>query len=185
MEYPMITLITSPDANGEGLDGVITHEVGHNWFYGILGSNERDHAWMDEGMNSYFQFRYEAEKYRGNSIFRDAIPEEVKKKPVAQFQDAIYGAITQIPMEEPIETPSANFPDKDTYATVIYLKTAIWMFIVENSIGREKLDQVVKSYYNDWKFKHPYPEDLRAEFEKVLGQKVDTLFELLNKKGAF
>lgn len=185
MEYPMITLITSPDANGEGLDGVITHEVGHNWFYGILGSNERDHAWMDEGMNSYFQFRYEAEKYKGNSIFRDAIPEEVKKKPVTQFQDAIYGAMTQIPMEEPIETPSADFPNKDSYATVIYLKTAIWMFIVESSIGRDKLDQVVKNYYNDWKFKHPYPDDLKAEFEKLLGQKVDTLFELLNKKGAF
>ena len=64
MEYPMITLITSPDAKKEGLDAVITHEVGHNWFYGILASNEREHPWMDEGMNTYFQFRYEAEKYR-------------------------------------------------------------------------------------------------------------------------
>ena len=56
MEYPTITLITSPNAEEEEMDGVITHEVGHNWFYGILGSNERDHAWMDEGMNTYFQF---------------------------------------------------------------------------------------------------------------------------------
>lgn len=185
MEYPMITLITSPDADGERLDAVITHEVGHNWFYGIIGSNERDHAWMDEGLNSYYQFRYEAEKYKSNSIFGDAIPQEIKNKNITEFQDAIYGAMTQIPMEQPIETPSADFPDKESYGTVIYLKTAIWMFIVENSIGRERLDKIIQAYYTDWKFKHPYPEDLKAEFEKQLNQKVDGIFELLNHKGAF
>ena len=46
MEYPMITLITSPDASEEMLDAVITHEVGHNWFMGMLASNERNHAWL-------------------------------------------------------------------------------------------------------------------------------------------
>jgi hypothetical protein len=185
MEYPMITLITSPDANGEGLDGVITHEVGHNWFYGILGSNERDHAWMDEGINSYYQFRYEADKYRSNSVFRGAVPEEIKKKELGEFQDAIYGAMTQIPMDGAIETPSADFPDKDKYAAVIYLKTAIWMFIVESSVGKEPLDKVIQSYYSNWKFKHPYPEDLKAEFEKVLNKSVDNLFQLLNRKEGF
>ena len=185
MEYPMITLITSPDADEPKLDAVITHEVGHNWFYGILGSNERDHAWMDEGMNSYYQFRYEAEKYKTNSIFGDAIPEEVKKKPLADFESSIYMALTQIPMEEPIETPSADFPNKDEYAAVVYLKTAIWMYIVERSIGQDKLDQVIKAYFTDWKFKHPYPEDLKAEFEKQVNNNVSGLFDLLNKKGGF
>jgi uncharacterized protein YjaZ len=56
MEYPMITLITSPDASEPMLDAVITHEVGHNWLMGILATNERTHAWMDEGVNTYFQF---------------------------------------------------------------------------------------------------------------------------------
>jgi hypothetical protein len=60
MEYPMITLITSPDAKVETLDAVIAHEIGHNWFMGMLGSNERAHTWMDEGLYTYFQFRYEA-----------------------------------------------------------------------------------------------------------------------------
>jgi aminopeptidase N len=66
---PMITLITSPGADNESLDGVITHEVGHNWFYGILGTNERDQPWMDEGLNTYYEFRYEAIKYRSNGAF--------------------------------------------------------------------------------------------------------------------
>jgi hypothetical protein len=185
MEYPMITLITSPDADEPELDGVIAHEVGHNWFYGILASNERDHAWMDEGMNTYFQFRYEGEKYKANSVFGKMLPAELKTKPLADFFATIYMALSDIPMEEAIETPSANFSDKEKYGTVVYLKTAIWMYIVEVSIGADKLDKVIKAYFNDWKFKHPYPENLKAEFETQLNMKFDEIFDLLNKKGKF
>lgn len=185
MEYPMITLITSPDADVERLDAVITHEVGHNWFYGILASNERDHAWMDEGINTYFQFRYEGEKYKANSIFGNALPQDVKARPLNEFFGMIYGSLSEIPMEEPIETPSADFKNKDAYAMVAYIKTALWMYIIEVSIGEERLDKVIKAYYQNWKFKHPYPEDLKAEFEKQLNVKVDGIFDLLNKKGKF
>lgn len=183
MEYPMITLITSPTADEPRLDAVIAHEVGHNWFYGILGSNERKHAWMDEGMNTYYQFRYEAEKYKSNSIFGDMLPNEVKEKPLAEFQGLIYNALSQLPMEEAIETHSADFPDKDKYGTVVYIKTAIWMYILELTIGQNKLNDAVKSYYQEWKFKHPYPEDFKAAIEKEIGMKADKLFEILNKKG--
>ncbi|HEX2628890.1 MAG TPA: M1 family peptidase, partial [Chitinophagaceae bacterium] len=90
-----------------------------------------------------------------------------------------------VPMEEAIETPSADFSNKDTYGYVVYLKTAIWMYILELSVGKDKLEKTIKAYYNDWKFKHPYPEDFKAEFEKNLGIKVDKLFELLKKTGKF
>jgi hypothetical protein len=185
MEYPMITLITSPEADEAELDGVIAHEVGHNWFYGILGSNERDHAWMDEGLNTFYQFRYEAEQHKANSVFGSMVPQEIRDKSVPDFLGSIYMAMTEIPMDEPIETPSADFEDKDKYGQVVYLKTAIWMYIVEVSIGADKLDKIMKAYYNEWKFKHPYPEDLKAEFRTVIGPKVDDVFGLLNKKGGF
>ncbi|MBK8654348.1 MAG: hypothetical protein IPN20_10680 [Haliscomenobacter sp.] len=67
MEYPMITVI-GLSGNAQGLDEVITHEVGHNWFYGVLGFNERDHAWMDEGINSYYDHRYSRAYYPGSSL---------------------------------------------------------------------------------------------------------------------
>ena len=54
MEYPMITII-GKSYTPFLFDMVVAHEVGHNWFYGILGSNERDHPWMDEGMNSFVE----------------------------------------------------------------------------------------------------------------------------------
>lgn len=184
MEYPMITLITSPDASELRLDAVITHEVGHNWFYGILGTNERAHAWMDEGINTYYQFRYEAEKYKSNSIFADQIPEEVKKKPVDELLPLIYKALATIPMEPPIETHSASFKDKEEYGLVVYLKTAIWMYIMELYLGRDKLDKAMQDYFNEWKFKHPYPEDIKASLEKSMGAELNSLFEITNKKGS-
>lgn len=186
MEYPMITLITSPTADEPQLDGVIAHEVGHNWFYGILASNERDHAWMDEGMNTYYQFRYEAFKHRSNSVFGDALPADLKKREPGELLGIIYNVMsTQIPMDDPIETPSADFENKEEYGAVVYLKTAIWMYIVELTVGREKLDEAVKAYYDKWKFRHPYPEDVKAEFEAKLNMKLDDVFGLLNKKGKF
>ena len=184
MEYPMITLITSPDANVEKLDATITHEVGHNWFYSILGSNERDHAWMDEGINTYFQFRYEHEKYRANSIFGDAIPKEIKEKTLDQFEAAIYSALINVPMEEAIDLPAQDYPNKDEYAMVVYIKTAIWMYMIEILEGRDKLDKGIKDYFTEWKFKHPYPEDLEKSLEKSMGKPLDQYFTLLKKTGS-
>ena len=57
MEYPTITVI-SPTGDEKILDYTIAHEISHNWFYGILGSNERKYPWMDEGLNTYYDNRY-------------------------------------------------------------------------------------------------------------------------------
>ncbi|RYY88996.1 MAG: M1 family peptidase [Chitinophagaceae bacterium] len=184
MEYPMITLITSPDASVEQLDAVITHEVGHNWFMGILASNERTHAWMDEGLNTYFQFRYEAEKYRYNSIFGSELPEELRKLSAPDFQALVYKALNDaISMEEPIDIPSTDYSNKDEYARSSYLKTALWAYVLELQLGREVVDRAFHTYFNQWKFRHPYPEDLETILAKESGTDVSPYFALLKKKG--
>jgi aminopeptidase N len=183
MEYPMITLITSPDATDEYLDGVITHEVGHNWLYGMLASNERNHAWMDEGINTYFQFRYEAEKYRTNSVFGKQLPAELKDKSASEFQMLIYNALSKIPMESPIDRPASEFSNKEDYGLIEYLKTSVWMYLMELDLGRENLDRAVKVYFNTWKFRHPYPEDFQSILEKEMNKNMTPYFELLKKKG--
>jgi Peptidase family M1 domain len=185
MEYPMVTLITSPGADGESLDAVITHEVGHNWFYGILGSNERDYPWMDEGLNTYYQFRYEAEKYRANSIFGKMIPAELRKLEPGEFLKRIYPALNTLPAREPINTSSTQFANKEAYSTVVYIKTAIWFFLFEQGYGRETVDQGMKAYFNEWKFRHPQPENLKAALEKAAGRKLDDWFALLQQEGNF
>jgi hypothetical protein len=186
MEYPMITLITSPEASIEKLDAVITHEVGHNWFMSMLGSNERAHTWMDEGLNTYFQFRYEAEKYRANSIFGNNIPADVKKLPSDKFLAVIYNVIHQnLPMQSAMDIPADKFPNSDEYGLVSYVKTALWMYLLESTIGQEKMDLAIKSYFNKWKHKHPQPEDLQASFEEATGTDLDNFFALTKQEGKF
>lgn len=185
MEYPMITLITSPDADAEGLDAVITHEVGHNWFYGILGSNERDYPWMDEGINSFYQFRYEAEKYKANSIFGKSMPKEVKALPAPELLSRVYNALNSLPAKEPVNTGSTGFANKNDYGIVVYVKAATWLYLVEMALGREAFDKAMQEYFAAWKFKHPYPEDLKAALEKATQADLTQYFELLNKEGNF
>lgn len=186
MEYPMITLITSPDANAERLDGVITHEVGHNWFMSMLGSNERAHTWMDEGLNSYYQFRYEAEKYRANSMFGNSIPENIRKLGPDQFQSVIYNAIHEnLPMQSAMDIPADQYPNSNEYSMVSYIKTALWMYMLEVGVGREKVDAAVQHYFEEWKHKHPGPMDMKESFEESIGNDLDGFFDLINKEGKF
>jgi hypothetical protein len=184
MEYPMVTLITSPDAKIETLDAVIAHEVGHNWFMAMLGSNERKHTWMDEGLNTYYQFRYEAEKYRSNSIFGDAIPADLKKLAPNEFLQVIYDVISKnLPMQTAIDTPADKFATSDEYGIVSYVKTALWMYLLEVATSKEQVDKAVQHYFNKWRFKHPQPDDMKAAFEESLGIKLDKFFSLIKKEG--
>lgn len=183
MEYPTVTLITSPDAKPETLDAVIAHEVGHNWFMSMLGSNERVHPWLDEGMNTYYQFRYEAEKYRANSVFGDRIPVSVKQLPEPQFQNALYDAMQAIPIKPALETPSAEYSSSEEYGLTSYVKAAGWMHLLEQAIGREKVDSAFKHYFSLWKFKHPTPSDMKAAFEQATGVGLNNFFSLINKEG--
>jgi aminopeptidase N len=164
---------------------VITHEVGHNWFYGILGSNERDYPWMDEGINSFYQFRYEAEKYRSNSIFGKSMPKEIKALPAPELLSRVYNALNSLPAKEPVNTVSTGFANKNDYGIVVYVKAATWLYLVEMALGREVFDKAMHEYFTDWKFRHPYPEDLKAALEKSTQVGLDQYFELLNKEGNF
>jgi aminopeptidase N len=185
MEYPMITLITEPNANDKKLDGILAHEVGHNWFYAMLGTNERDNPWMDEGVNTYFEFKYEGEKYHSNLVFGNAIPQRVKDLDEEHFFASIYNTLNQIPMYQPVASATAAFNDDEEYSSVVYLKTAIWMYTIELSIGSDKLQQAIHGYFRDWKFKHPTRADMKASFENSTGIDFSKLFALLDKAGNF
>jgi len=180
MEYPMITLITSPRAGRQDLDGVIAHEVGHNWFYAMLGTNEREHPWMDEGVNTFYEFRYEAEKYHSNTMLGSMIPDRIKKLAPDDFLDAIYNVISQLKTAEPIETPAQDFPSEFDYGLVVYARTAVWMNLMQHAIGKDELAKGMQAYFSNWKFRHPYPEDLQASLETVTHTSLQNFFNLLH-----
>jgi hypothetical protein len=173
MEYPMITVIGNSSA-AKDLDNVITHEVGHNWFYGILASNERDHPFMDEGLNSYYENRYMKEYYKDNSFMN--IPKFIlnEKKQGSLFENG-YLILAREHQDTPPDTHSNAF-SQIAYGLQVYMKTAICLHWLEQAEGTKTMDSAMQEYYQRWQFRHPYPEDLKAVFqEKEL--KADWFFE--------
>jgi hypothetical protein len=176
MEYPTITSI-SPMPDQKSLDIVIQHEIGHNWFYGILASNERDHPWMDEGMNNYYDHRYTAWKYPRkdtNSFMGKRMPDD----------EAILllDALAKKKEDQPINTPSAAFTSEN-YGLVAYGKAAAWMKQLEQTLGTENFDALMKAYYQQWQFKHPYPEDFKKVAEQQSGKDMREMFAKLDQQG--
>ncbi len=176
MEYPTITVIP-PAENEIVLDKVIEHEIGHNWFYGILASNERQYPWMDEGFNTYYENRYSRLKYPAGD-------EKFGRTPfhATDMGRIMVNSVAALKKDQPINTPSDSLSELN-YALSAYLKTAEWLAFLENRYGREYLDKAIRDYYERWKFKHPQPDDLKKSFSESLGVPSDSLFSYLDKKG--
>ncbi len=165
MEYPTITLI-APAVSKKQLDIVLAHEIGHNWFYGILGSNEREHPWMDEGINSFYEYKYTARKYGVSGAEQDLL---LKTKIVQK-------------LDQPITTPSEEF-SLINYGLVTYHKTAKWLQLIEEKLSEQKFKVAMNQYFNTWKYKHPQPDDFKAVFTPLLQEQTEGYFSLLHKKG--
>src|SRR6185437_6741256 len=180
MEYPTITSI-SPMPNEESLEFTIEHEVGHNWNYGILATNEREHPWMDEGMNTYFDNRYMKIKDNGNDI-RKSTHDFINNKLPDDETDLDYRTEIVNKKDEPIETSSENFSELN-YGLTAYYKTGKWMKVLEDYVGEPLFDSCLHEYYNRWKFKHPQPEDFKKVVEDGSKKNVDSIFSMLHQKG--
>ncbi len=179
MEYPTITLITTQEG-GHELDATIVHEVGHNWFFGALANNERNHPWMDEGMNTYYEKRYEDEKYKPSltKIKRGLLNNKLPQDDEALLLETYL----KHKKDQPIETASEAF-NSINYDLIIYYKAPLWMKKLEKELGRQLFDSCMRNYYKEWKFKHPQPEDFKTSIEKSSGRNLDELFSELKKTG--
>jgi hypothetical protein len=183
MEYPNVTVIGNTNSATE-LELVIVHEVGHNWFYGILGSNEREHGWMDEGLNTLNEMRYFMTKYPDNTGMNEMIPfiDKIHFEELSHHDmgDIMFRATQRFGADQPIETHSCKFHPAN-YGTVMYQKTGLVFHYLKAYLGEQKFDECMSAYYNRWKFKHPYPEDLRTVFEEITKKDLSWCFgDLIN-----
>lgn len=184
MEYPNVTVIGDVGSSFS-LDVIIAHEVGHNWFYGVLGSNERDHTWMDEGVNSYYENRYTRTKYPRQRMASMIPPGLAKAFNVGHYKhkylmDVGYQVMARENRDEPLEQPAQDFIDFN-YGVCVYGKSMLIFDYLEAYLGTELFDKVMKKYYLQWQYKHPQPEDIRAVFESETGKKLDWFFDDLIK----
>ncbi|MGB0982745.1 MAG: M1 family metallopeptidase [Saprospiraceae bacterium] len=180
MEYPMITVIGRA-GGAKSLDIVITHEVGHNWFYGILGSNERQHVWMDEGFNSFYEEAYTLKYYKTQNTLDGVTPKPLKKIFGADEskQDLGYAGYLYQKRKGEFIPPSSDSRNMTSinYGILGYIYPAFLFRYAEAYLGEAVFEKAMKTYFQTWKFKHPQPNDVKAIFEKETGKDFGWLFD--------
>lgn len=184
MEYPNVTVIGAVNSDFS-LDVVITHEVGHNWFYGILGTNERKHPWMDEGINSYYEQRYVDAKYPDRGLLDTRRTGFSKFLDIDQYRhsylmDLGYQINARENLDQPIDLTSRKYTSYN-YGAIVYGKSMLVFNYLEAYLGKEVFDRVMKKYFETWQYKHPQPEDLRALFQQETGKDLNWFFDDLIK----
>lgn len=181
MEYPNITVI-GESYTDFALEQVIVHEVGHNWFYGILGSNERIHAWMDEGLNTFNENRYTETKYPEMKMDALGLPNNINEKlglnayGIRGLYDLGYLMNARRNYDQAIETSSEDFTSTN-YGAIVYGKTGIGFDYLLAYLGDDLFDRCMHIYFDTWKFKHPHPMDIRNIFEKETGKDLSWFFD--------
>lgn len=151
MEYPTITVINN-EQDAKALDLVIAHETGHNWFQGSIASHERRDAWLDEGLNSYYDNRYQ-ELYYG------------KRK---DTERSLIRLLESLERNQPVTTAADSFRSGQ-YGLMAYSKTAWWLEELEQKTGRRKVDSLMHAYYSRYGSRHVNAAGFRDLLQEVMG----------------
>ncbi len=168
MEYPMICFnFGRPMPDGQYNEimkyytvMVIIHEVGHNFFPMIVNSDERQWAWMDEGLNTFMQYLAEQEWYEGALDSREGPPHKIV--PYMKLDKTLISPIMTNPEQIQQLGPNA------------YSKPAVALNILRNTVmGKELFHRAFKEYATRWAFKHPTPEDFFRTMEDASGTDLD------------
>lgn len=181
MEYPNVTVIGNSSSDFQ-LATVIIHEVGHNWFYGIFGSNERENGWMDEGINSFMETLTLEWKYGDPKLYDGILEEKLGQKlgldkyPLNYQNELMYGITARFGNDQPIQTHSASFSNMN-YGAIMYKKTGLAFNYLKSYLGDDLFKKCMSTYFEKWKFKHPTPKDIRDVFESVSGKNLRWFFE--------
>jgi len=169
MEYPMITVCDI--LNQE----VIIHEVGHNWFYGILANNERRYPWMDESINSYF----EAEAMKPSLALKNQNKRQSILSNINDYSIELL-AINAIRNNsaQAVGLHSMDYTNLN-YGLMVYGKGALIFNHLKAYLGDDDFKKCFNTYFETWKYKHPLPGDMQDVFEKTSGKSLDWFFNSL------
>jgi len=179
MEYPMATLL-----KGAGTS-VVFHEWMHSWYQMMMGTNESEYAWMDEGFTSYAEDLV-SRNYYGKST-RENYNEANQRNPTDKaVADAIsfipedngdsyvaYFGLVKSGFEEPLTTHADHFNSNYAYTNAAYAKGAVFMEQLGYIVGDATRNKILLNYYNQWRFKHPNVNDFIQVAEKTSGLKLD------------
>ncbi len=166
MEYTTIFTSASADKIPEFVllpEMVTVHEFGHAYFMGILASNEFEDPWIDEGMNSYWESRIMDHYYGPDKGI-------INHKDFG-ISDRSYSRLSYVLSDDKKVTDNTpfswNYPHS-TYGMMSYQKATTWLYTLQGIIGEATIDEVFKTFYREWGFKHPATYDFVDITNKVV-----------------
>jgi aminopeptidase N len=184
MEYPTLftagtrwlapSRVTTPE-------GVTVHEAGHQFWYGLVGNNEFEHAWMDEGLNTFSTARAVSQAYDPNYLsiryFGGFVPWVFTDIPLARETQGNGRSAYQHYAKS--DTPSA--PSYRYFPTaaggLTYSKTALWLNTLERLVGWPTLQRAMSAFFERSTFTHPAPQDFFATVNEVAGRDLTWFFD--------
>lgn len=175
MEYP--TFVTTGEDSVFARAGIYApeyttiHEVGHNWFQGLLATNEVDEPWLDEGVDEWATMRAMAQLYGTRTSALDAFDMQAD---VLALRVAVASDPSTYP--SPIATSSSGFADSDAYMDAVYDGTMRAFTTLERQFGAANFGAAIREYAKTFAFRHPTERDLVTTLETQLGENLDWFF---------
>ena len=166
MEYPMATVMQVQSNSYEGLLSTVIHEASHMWYYGMLGTDEQQYSWMDEGFTSF------AEDEAMNFLLGENI-----LNPHNNYLSR-FSKVATASWIEPTATLANYFDGKYPYQLAAYMKGSLFLVQLRGIIGEEAFWSTMLRYKREWAFKHPIPRDFIRIAEKESGMILDWYLNL-------
>jgi hypothetical protein len=166
MEYP--TLIYTDDApvpTGIHFPEFVTiHELGHQYFYGIVGSDEVEEAWLDEGFTETLTDFGLSHQFGAAHAEWDLLGHHMRHAELERIGYRRYATF------DPLETRAFDFVRNAAYGSTTYNKTNVVLRTLEGLLGPEKFGAGLRAYFDRWKFHHPRLDDFTATFDAGVGE---------------
>jgi len=168
MEYPTFITGESSWFMPEGLYGVenvVEHEFGHQYWYGMVATNEFEDAWMDEGINSYTEVKVLDSILGSNTSIMNLVGANLNEHDEQRLM-YVLGASDRDPMAQ----KAYDYYSFGSYGGVTYGKTASVLLTLEGIIGEDTMAKAMRTYFMKYRFTHPTKEDFLKTIEEVSGK---------------
>jgi len=183
MEYPtLITAGTTELFSYAPFDRIMfpemvtVHEAGHQWWYGMVGNNEFEEAWLDEGLNSYSTGRAMEQGDGGRGMMVDFLGLQLTELDVIRLQNRPswrYDTSLQ---------PAWSY--QSGYSFYSYTKPELMLRTLENHLGKRTMARIMRTYHERWRFRHPGTSDFIAVANEVAGKDLSWFFDQFLKGSA-
>ncbi|GIP18803.1 hypothetical protein J40TS1_44450 [Paenibacillus montaniterrae] len=159
MEYPTLVTALAADEKSPGyeLERTVVHEIGHQYWYGIVANNEFEEAWLDEAFTSYAEEKVMENAYGVTTNHRI---------------EAVY-----LTDPAPLKLNAWEYKDHQHYAENVYMRGKLLLLDIEQIIGSDQMNRVMRSYFQAYRFKHPTTAQFQALLEQVTKQSWQDYFD--------